>query len=42
MAMLGTHKHKWSFPHNYPQEKMIEEIEEHMEWNTKQMFGNNF
>lgn len=42
MAMLGTHKHKWSFAHNYPQDKMISEIEEYMEWKSKQMFGNNF
>jgi hypothetical protein len=41
MSVLGTHKHKWSFAHNYPQEKMVHEIEEYMEWKTKQMFGNN-
>ncbi len=41
MAMLGTHKHKWSFANNYPQEKMLHEIEEYMEWKAKQMFGNN-
>lgn len=40
--MLGTHKHKWSFAHNYPHEKMVNEIEENMEWKSKQMFGNNF
>jgi hypothetical protein len=42
MAILGTHKHKWSFPHNYPQEKIVEEIEEYMDWKVKQIFGNNF
>ena len=39
LGMLGTHKHQWSFPHNYPQDKMVDEIEEYMEWKTKQMFG---
>lgn len=42
MAMLGTHKHRWTFPHNYPQQKMFEEIEEFMEWKLKQMFGKEF
>ena len=41
LAMLGTHKKKWSFPHNYPQDKMIEEMERYMEWKTQQMFGTN-
>ena len=41
-ALLGTHKHKWTFVHNYPQEKMLNEIEEYMQWKSKQMFGNNF
>lgn len=39
LGLLGNHKHKWTFPHNYPQEKMIQEIEEYMEWKTNQMFG---
>lgn len=32
MTILGTYKHKRSFPHNYLQEK----------YSVKQMFGNNF
>lgn len=39
MAMLGKHNHKWSFVHNYPQDKIINEIEEYLEWNLKQMIG---
>lgn len=42
IAIFGTHKHKWSFPHNYPQEKIMAEIEEYMVWKAKQMFGDNF
>jgi hypothetical protein len=41
MGMLGTHKHKWTFPHNYPQEKMMKEIEEYMLWKSNQMFGDS-
>ena len=39
LAMMGTHKNKWTFPHNYPQEKMYSEIEEFIEWKTKQIFN---
>jgi hypothetical protein len=39
LSLLGTHKHKWTFVHNYPQEKMLNEIEEYMEWKSKQIFG---
>ena len=42
MALMGTHKHKWTFPHNYPQEKMAKEIQEYLVWKAKQMFGNVF
>jgi hypothetical protein len=42
MAALGTHRHKWTFAHNFPQEKMIAQIEEYMEWKSKQMFGKTF
>ncbi len=38
MAMLGTHKHKWTYPHNYPQERMIDEIGEYMAWKSNQLF----
>jgi hypothetical protein len=40
LGMMGTHKHKWSFPDNYPQAKILEEMEEFMTWKTDQMFGN--
>lgn len=39
MGMMGTHKQKWSFPQNYPQEKMIQEISTYMQWKSSQMFG---
>ena len=39
MSLMGIHKHQWTFPDNYPQDKMIQEIEEFMEWKSKQMFG---
>lgn len=39
-AVLGTHKHRWSFPHNYPQDKMLQEIGEYMQWKYEQIFGN--
>lgn len=42
MAMLGIHKQKWSFPHNYPQEKIIEEIGGYLVMKTNQMSSNNF
>jgi hypothetical protein len=38
LGMLGKHKHRWTFPHNYPQEKMLNEIGEYLEWKSKQMF----
>jgi hypothetical protein len=38
LGMLGKHKHRWTFPHNFPQEKMLNEIGEYLEWKTKQMF----
>jgi hypothetical protein len=41
LGPLGTHKHKWSFANNYPQDKMMSEMEQFMEWKAKQMFGNN-
>ena len=36
LGMLGKHKHRWTFPHNYPQEKMLNEIGEYLEWKSKQ------
>lgn len=41
LAILGTHRHKWSFPHDFPQEKMIKEMEEYMEWKANQVFGDD-
>lgn len=38
MGMLGNHKHKWTYAHNYPQQKMLDEIGEYMEWKSQQMF----
>lgn len=38
-GMMGTHKHKWSFPENYPQTKILMDIEEFMMWKTNQIFG---
>lgn len=40
LGLMGTHKHNWSFPHNYPQTKMFREITEYIEWKSQQMFGN--
>lgn len=40
LGLLGNHKHKWTFEHNYPQENMIQEIEKYMVWKSKEMFGN--
>lgn len=37
--ILGNHQNKWTFPHNYSQQKMIHEIESFMEWKTKEVFG---
>lgn len=37
MPMLGKINHKWTFHDGYPQEKMIEEIENYMDWQIKQL-----
>lgn len=39
MDHYGEYKHKWTFPHNYPQEKMIDEIGEFLVWKTDQITG---
>lgn len=37
MPLLGNIKNKWTFPNGYPQEKMIEEIENYLDWQVQQM-----
>lgn len=37
MKMLGCQEKKWRFPDGYPQEKMIEEIENYANWQVEQM-----
>ena len=41
MGIYGTHEHKWSFPHNYPQEKIVKEIEDYLIWKSNEMFGSD-
>lgn len=38
--MTGTLKHKWEFDHDFPQEKMVEEIQEFIQGKAKEMFNN--
>lgn len=37
MPMLGKINHKWIFHDGYPQDKMIEEIENYMDWQIGQL-----
>lgn len=37
MPMLGKISHKWIFRDGYPQDKMIEEIENYMDWQIGQL-----
>ena len=37
MPQLGCQKKKWVFPDGYPQEKMIEEIDNYATWQVEQM-----
>ena len=36
MPMLGEINKKWIFPDRYPQQKMIQEIEDYMDWQMNQ------
>lgn len=36
-ASLGTHKKKWTFAQNYPQENMLNEINSFIEWKSNQL-----
>jgi len=36
-AIGEIYKYKWTFPDNYPQEKMVSEILEHLEWKFSQL-----
>ncbi len=36
---LGNHKHKWTYPHTYPQEKMFSEISDFLEIKMKEVFN---
>lgn len=38
MWVMGTHKHKWTYEHNYPQEKIVQEMSEFIWWKTKEIF----
>lgn len=37
IPLLGLIDKKWIYPDNYPQEKMIEEIENYFEWQIEQL-----
>lgn len=37
LPMLGKINHKWIFHDGYPQDKMIEEIENYMDWQFGQL-----
>ena len=37
MPLLGSVNKKWSFPDGYPQEKIIEEIENYLTWQMSQL-----
>lgn len=37
MPMLGNIQKKWIFPDGYPQEKIVEEFENYMDWQMKQL-----
>ena len=39
LSIYGTHNKKWTFVHNYPQEKMLQEIETFLKWKSKEIFG---
>lgn len=36
MPMLGKVSHKWVYPHDFPQNKMIQDIENYVDWTIKQ------
>lgn len=37
MPMMGKFNHKWIFPDGYPQEKMIEEFENYLNWKIERL-----
>lgn len=37
LPLLGNFSHKWKFQDGYPQEKMIEEIENFFDWKLKEL-----
>ena len=39
MAFLGTHKNKWTFNEDYPQYKMLSEIQDYVVWKTNQIIN---
>lgn len=39
MGRLGQHKKKWEFHNNYPQEKILGEIQTYLDWKSREMFG---
>ena len=42
LGLLGTHRHKWTFIQNYPQEKMLEEMKKYLELKNKELFGDRY
>jgi len=45
VPIAGNISKKWNFPRGYPQEKMIEEIENYLNWqmdNIKKISGNDY
>jgi Sec-independent protein translocase protein TatA len=42
IGVSEKHKKVWEFPENYPQDKIYEELKEHIEWATNQIFGKNY
>lgn len=39
LGFMGTHNHKWSFPHHYDQELIVREMMTFLDWKSKQIFG---
>lgn len=38
MPLLGNVSHKWIYPHNYSQSKMIQDIENYMDWQLGEFY----
>lgn len=40
MPMLGNISHKWVYPHNFSQTKMIQDIENYISWQLEELYKN--